>query len=1532
MAHPAPETLLVLFDTYAPAADLEARLPSAMDARAWALLGGEARTGGGSTGRDGSDAGARRVAAAALAGFPASGNDGGCHDSGSAPTAAAAPAVPPLYTVRRRFNAAAGLPTDFVTVMAVAGRGAAVVALLAAVPSVRRVVAEQTHYRSLASVAAVDAVVAATGATAEAAATLAASAEVAAGGGVASHHDRRLGSMAGPSLLGFGRGVGPASAVNSSADNGDDGGRRSYGPRPAPVRDVFGASAIWRQGFFGSGVRVAVFDTGISAGNPHFGNIVERTDWTAEHSYDDSVGHGTFVAGLIAGSHPDCPGLAPAADLITFRVFTGAQVSYTSWFLDAFNYALHTQVHVLNLSIGGPDFADEPFTEKVNEVTAAGVIVVSAIGNDGPLWGSLNNPADMMEVIGVGGVEPDGRIAPFSSRGMTTHELARPYESYGRVKPDVVTYGRQVQAPNHANHGSCKRLSGTSVASPVVAGALALVASIVPAERRRAVVTPASVKRVLIESAARLPGSSIYEQGAGLLDIAAAADVMRQVDREWLATRDALTARASAAAAAAAVSETFPPMPAEAGGAHPTEAQSDGVMDDGRGGGGADFATEEAVPAGGTDVPLPDGSTATDAVHGETDDTDASLRRRLALRAATWPSGLKGRGASPLSPRRQRPRRADAPIVFLPPRRAAVGTVNGRARRLLDALGHRAARVSLRRPLPSAARPAAGATHGHTAGSVRRLRPALLPHAPRSPRTTMNAALAAVQLFPAPATAAVWGLPPPPSTAGVSAMAARGHPRGSARTLLDGDNGSGDGGDDDPDADGGLGWSEGAPAMAAATPLLPPPPPLPPLEPVAAPRAALLPNYLDLTASGCPYMWPHCAQPLFPGSAPTVVNVTVLNLGGVKGAITSIAWAPGPGGELLAVAASLPDRFWPWAAGLGVHIQVADRGSSAAAATALGNLAATPTVASGVLRLTVASVVEGTASAVELPIRADVVAAPPRERRLLWDTYHSLRYPPAYVPRDSLAETKDMLDWLGDHPHTNFQALYRHLRGAGYFVDIWTQPATCLPADVATHYGALLVIDAEDYFAPGEVTSITAAVHDGGLALIVVAEWYSRPLMRDVRFEDDNTRSWWTPVIGGGNVPALNELLRPHGLALGDTVLSGEVTGAAPYPRYGFMSGAPIVRVDLGGEALRARGLRPHLPRRRPGGGAAAPAASAAAPPLGSPVDAVVLAISRSARGAVAVLGDSNCVDTAYAGGNCHALFTAVVGHAVATAASRSATYVPLLSGPDVLTGSAPLLGVAAGDVASPPPPSGVALLRPHSRVLAPPGAAGRFRDLSNACYVPPPPPAAAAVVMGTVSPASSASSSPARDSPRRRMTPYVDSVVEAVTIPRARRAVVLGSQAYNPLLGVPLPRAPWGEGEETGALAGGRRRAASPGGGLGVGGAGMGWGGMGGVLGGARNGAAWWATAGAVAASPEVLLLAGVLCVAASVLVRRGGGCGCRCGRGQRHWGWRRRGVRPCWRWGWRGGWNCGWLFAPLRWSRGRGGGHRPPLGGQPS
>eukprot|EP01083_Nonionella_stella_P161538 529287_1 len=267
------------------------------------------------------------------------------------------------------------------------------------------------------------------------------------------------------------------------------------------IPKLYNAKSLWDDGFTGDGINVAVFDTGIAADHPHFKNIVDRTDWTNDGQLHDSLGHGTFVAGVIAGTSPDCGGMAPSARIHAFRVFTNERMSRSAWFLDAFNHALRLGVDVLNLSIGGPDFLDQPFVDKVRELAANNIIVVSAIGNEGPRWGTLNSPADMPEVIGVGAVTADKRVAPFASRGMTTWELPR---GYGRVKPNVLAYGSRVKGPSIS--GECRELSGTSVASPVVAGAVALLISSIPKENRSRLINPASIKQVLVESATRIEG------------------------------------------------------------------------------------------------------------------------------------------------------------------------------------------------------------------------------------------------------------------------------------------------------------------------------------------------------------------------------------------------------------------------------------------------------------------------------------------------------------------------------------------------------------------------------------------------------------------------------------------------------------------------------------------------------------------------------------------------------------------------------------------------------------------------------------------------------------------------------------------------------------------------------------------------------------------------------------------------------------------------------------------------------------------
>lgn len=104
--------------------------------------------------------------------------------------------------------------------------------------------------------------------------------------------------------------------------------------------------------------------------------------------------------------------------------------------------------------------------------------------------GTLNNPADQMDVIGVGGIDYNDEVARFSSRGMTTWEL--PF-GYGRIKPDIVTYGSAVRGLGL--NGGCRSLSGTSVASPVIAGAVALLYSTVPKDQQSKI-NPASMKQV----------------------------------------------------------------------------------------------------------------------------------------------------------------------------------------------------------------------------------------------------------------------------------------------------------------------------------------------------------------------------------------------------------------------------------------------------------------------------------------------------------------------------------------------------------------------------------------------------------------------------------------------------------------------------------------------------------------------------------------------------------------------------------------------------------------------------------------------------------------------------------------------------------------------------------------------------------------------------------------------------------------------------------------------------------------------------
>ncbi len=110
-------------------------------------------------------------------------------------------------------------------------------------------------------------------------------------------------------------------------------GRRLMRAIPRQVTSALQADVLWSMGHTGKGVKVAIFDTGLAKNHPHFRRVKDRTNWTDEKSLDDGLGHGTFVAGVIASSS-ECLGFVPDSDLYVFRVFTNNQVSLNLVFLD----------------------------------------------------------------------------------------------------------------------------------------------------------------------------------------------------------------------------------------------------------------------------------------------------------------------------------------------------------------------------------------------------------------------------------------------------------------------------------------------------------------------------------------------------------------------------------------------------------------------------------------------------------------------------------------------------------------------------------------------------------------------------------------------------------------------------------------------------------------------------------------------------------------------------------------------------------------------------------------------------------------------------------------------------------------------------------------------------------------------------------------------------------------------------------------------------------------------------------------------
>lgn len=308
---------------------------------------------------------------------------------------------------------------------------------------------------------------------------------------------------------------------------------------PSPMLDnsirTLGIESLWDQGYKGQGVTIAVIDTGI-APHPDYNDRVKGfKDWVAgktEH-YDDQ-GHGTHVAGCAQGdgkmSAGRFMGPAPEADLVGIKVLDKRGSGKLSDIIKGVQWAVDNKekydIDIINMSLGGPGFAsykDDPVAQSVGKAFDAGIVPMVAGGNSGPKPSTIGTPGNHPNAFTVGALDDrgtvtrdDDQVAFFSSRGPTSHD--------GLTKPDILSPGVAITAANSLGSAidrapvphvgqSYITISGTSMATPVMAGVVAAVLSANPD------LTPGQVKDIFTSTADKLEtGADANSQGSGVVD------------------------------------------------------------------------------------------------------------------------------------------------------------------------------------------------------------------------------------------------------------------------------------------------------------------------------------------------------------------------------------------------------------------------------------------------------------------------------------------------------------------------------------------------------------------------------------------------------------------------------------------------------------------------------------------------------------------------------------------------------------------------------------------------------------------------------------------------------------------------------------------------------------------------------------------------------------------------------------------------------------------------------------------------------
>ncbi|MEK9157969.1 MAG: S8 family serine peptidase [Patescibacteria group bacterium] len=224
----------------------------------------------------------------------------------------------------------------------------------------------------------------------------------------------------------------------------------------------------------GEDVNVAVLDTGILTTHPDLkARITACSDFSGvdtftKNSCDDKNGHGTQVAGIIAADGgadgKGMYGVAPASNLMIYKTCASDGTCFSDDVAVAIRHAVDDKAQIIVLSLGS-DSESQLINEAVAYATEQGVMVISAVGNDGPYVGSLDYPASQLDVVSVGSVDSLLNVPTWSARGGNLAST-----SYSKQAGDLEFVAPGVNIESTSINSDYVTLSGTSMAAAHLAG------------------------------------------------------------------------------------------------------------------------------------------------------------------------------------------------------------------------------------------------------------------------------------------------------------------------------------------------------------------------------------------------------------------------------------------------------------------------------------------------------------------------------------------------------------------------------------------------------------------------------------------------------------------------------------------------------------------------------------------------------------------------------------------------------------------------------------------------------------------------------------------------------------------------------------------------------------------------------------------------------------------------------------------------------------------------------------------------------